>query len=115
MIGFQGREIPQWMYEFESRFGLGGVILFDYSIRNQAYDNNIFDKAQLTELCAAIHALPSRPMIYIDQEGGKVRRLKDKHGYALLPNQYALSQKPPEERCALLEACYREMKEIGID
>lgn len=115
MLGFGGAEVPGWLKTFEKRFGLGGVVLFDYSIAKKAYDNNIFSKPQLTQLCKELHALPSRPLIYIDQEGGRVRRLKDKQGFAPLPSQQVRQSMPEAEKRALLEASYNEMREIGID
>ncbi len=59
ILGFFGKTIPPWLREFAARFGLGGVILFDYSVRTRQYDNNIDSPAQLRELCAEIAALPS--------------------------------------------------------
>ncbi len=115
MLGFQGVKIPEWLVAFEKRFGLGGVILFDYSISKKGYDNNIFSKPQLTKLCAAIHTLPSKPMIYIDQEGGKVRRLKDKCGFAILSSQYDMSSCSNTQKEAMLTESYAEMRQIGID
>ena len=41
ILGFFGKTIPAWLTEFADRYGLGGVILFDYSCQTQKYDNNI--------------------------------------------------------------------------
>jgi beta-N-acetylhexosaminidase len=87
MLGFRTPEIPEWLHFFASEFALGGVILFDYDVTIKKYERNIFDKAQVKKLCKEIHALPSRPLIYVDQEGGKVRRLKDKYGFPPLPSE----------------------------
>src|SRR5438477_10496099 len=86
ILGFFGKAVPDWLREFAARFGLGGVILFDYSVRTRQYDNNIDSPAQVRELCAEISSLPSRPMPFIDQEGGLVRRLKEGRGFASLPS-----------------------------
>ena len=53
------------------------MILFDYSCQTRKYDNNIESPEQVRALCAEIAALPSAPMVFIDQEGGLVRRLKE--------------------------------------
>lgn len=74
ILGFYGKVIPAWLKDFAMRFGLGGVILFDYSCQTRQYDNNIASPAQLQALCAEIASLPSRPLVFIDQEGGLVRR-----------------------------------------
>ena len=41
ILGFFGKKVPDWLKQFAARFGLGGVILFDYSCRTRLYDNNI--------------------------------------------------------------------------
>jgi beta-N-acetylhexosaminidase len=86
MLGFFGSTLPKWIKDFESKYGLGGVILFDYYVQTKKYENNIFSLEQLKELCSEIKALPSSPLIFIDQEGGKVRRLKSKLGFEELPS-----------------------------
>ena len=47
ILGFFGKTIPLWLSEFAARYGLGGVILFDYSCRTQQYDNNIESPEQV--------------------------------------------------------------------
>ena len=61
ILGFFGKTVPAWLKEFAARYGLGGVILFDYSCRTQQYDNNIESPEQVQRLCAEIAALPSAP------------------------------------------------------
>lgn len=82
ILGFFGKAVPAWLKAFAGRFGLGGVILFDYSCRTRQYDNNIDAPEQVRSLCEEISSLPSSPMLFIDQEGGLVRRLKDTRGFA---------------------------------
>ncbi|MDB5552360.1 MAG: hypothetical protein JWL86_2344 [Rhizobium sp.] len=41
ILGFFGKTIPAWIREFAARYGLGGIILFDYSCQTRQYDNNI--------------------------------------------------------------------------
>ena len=77
ILGFYGTVVPDWLKQFAARYGLGGVILFDYSVRTKQYDNNIESPEQARALCAEIAALPSAPLAFIDQEGGLVRRLKE--------------------------------------
>jgi len=86
ILGFFGKAVPLWLKQFAARYGLGGVILFDYSCQTRQYDNNVDSPGQLRGLCQEISALPSNPMVFIDQEGGLVRRLKEDRGFAPLPS-----------------------------
>ena len=52
ILGFFGKTIPAWLKEFAARYGLGGVILFDYSCQTRQYDNNIESPEQAAPLCA---------------------------------------------------------------
>lgn len=115
ILGFRGRVIPNWLLEFERRFGLGGVILFDYNCETKTYDNNIESPEQVSELCREISALPSRPLIFLDQEGGKVRRLKESRGFAPLPSAWQLNKLPVQERLTLLRKSFSELRRLGFD
>src|SRR5262249_55873613 len=114
ILGFLGKTIPGWLQQFAARFGLGGVILFDYSVRTQQYDNNIESPEQVRALCAEIAALPSSPLVFIDQEGGLVRRLKDTRGFAPLPSAKDFNLLPPQEKRAILAASLHELRALGI-
>ena len=114
ILGFFGKTVPSWLKEFAGRYGLGGVILFDYSCQTREYDNNIDSPEQLRALCAEIAALPSAPMVFIDQEGGLVRRLKDSRGFASLPSAKEFNHLAPDQKRALLTASFAEMRRLGI-
>jgi beta-N-acetylhexosaminidase len=114
ILGFFGKTIPAWLKEFAGRYGLGGVILFDYSCQTQKYDNNIFSPEQVQRLCAEISALPSAPMVFIDQEGGLVRRLKDSRGFAPLPSAKEFNHLAPDQKREVLAASFAEMRRLGI-
>ena len=47
ILGFFGKTVPAWLKEFASHYGLGGVILFDYSCQTREYDNNIDSPGQV--------------------------------------------------------------------
>jgi beta-N-acetylhexosaminidase len=114
ILGFFGKTVPGWLKEFAARYGLGGVILFDYSCRTQQYDNNIESPEQVQRLCGEIAALPSRPMVFIDQEGGLVRRLKESLGFAPLPSAKEFNHLAPDQKRAILTASFAEMRRLGI-
>ncbi len=61
---------------------LGGVVLFDYDVPSQKYERNIQSPQQLAALTQALQKNASaRLLISIDQEGGKVARLKERYGF----------------------------------
>jgi beta-N-acetylhexosaminidase len=114
ILGFFGKAVPAWLRQFAARYGLGGVILFDYSCQTQKYDNNIESPAQLRGLCEEIAHLPSGPMVFIDQEGGLVRRLKEGRGFRPLPSAKEFNELPADEKRKLLAASFAEMRQLGI-
>ncbi len=114
VLGFHGFTLPDWVREFEREFGLGGLILFDRDIARGGA-RNIESPDQVRALCAETHALPSHPLVFIDQEGGKVRRLKPAAGFRELPSAADFSKLPPEEARRLTTESFSEMKRLGID
>jgi beta-N-acetylhexosaminidase len=114
ILGFFGNVLPVWLQEFAGRYGLGGVILFDYSCQTQKYDNNIETPEQVRRLCGEIAQLPSGPMVFIDQEGGLVRRLKQDRGFAPLPSAREFNHLAPDLKRKILTASFAEMRQLGI-
>ena len=114
ILGFFGKTVPDWLRDFASRYGLGGVILFDYSCQTRQYDNNIDSPAQVRRLCDEISGLPSRPMVFIDQEGGLVRRLKDSRGFQPLPSAREFNHLGAQAKREMLSASFTEMRQLGI-
>src|SRR6185436_13290906 len=114
ILGFFGKTVPVWLKQFAARYGLGGVILFDYSCRTQQYDNNVESPEQVHHLCREIAALPSAPMVFIDQEGGLVRRLKEARGFAPLPSARDFNRLALAEKRDILTASFNELRRLGI-
>jgi len=115
ILGFHGTKIPAWVHEFSALYGLGGVILFDYRVETKSYENNIQSPGQLKSLITEIKSLPSSPKIFIDQEGGKVRRLKESRGFKPLMSHLEYAKAEPAERRAQIKEAFCEMKNLGID
>src|SRR6266540_5769536 len=69
IAGFNGHQIPSELRSLAREFGLGGVILFA---------RNIADPEQVAELSfEASRLVPDLPVwVSVDQEGGRVARLK---------------------------------------
>jgi beta-N-acetylhexosaminidase len=53
-------------------------------------------------------------MVFIDQEGGLVRRLKESCGFAPLPSARELNHLAPDRKRAILIASFAEMRQLGI-
>jgi beta-N-acetylhexosaminidase len=61
---------------------LGGVVLFDYDVPADTAFRNIQSPEQLRSLSSQLQSYSDTPLIIaIDQEGGKVNRLKEKFGF----------------------------------
>lgn len=66
-------------------YGVGGVILFGYNIPKSTADSASLQR--LTSLCSKLRSLSDYElMIGIDQEGGRVRRLRPSQGYPETPS-----------------------------
>ena len=114
VLGFKGQRVPRWLAAFSERFGLGGVILFDYDAIAKRYGNNIASPGQLSALCEALAALPAPPLVFVDQEGGKVRRLKEGLGFQPLPSAEAFARLDAARRLELARASYAELRALGV-
>lgn len=70
---------------------LGGVILFDFDVPTNTPLRNIQSPAQVKALIAGLQAAASIPLIVaVDQEGGRVQRLKAARGFSGAPSARAL-------------------------
>ena len=115
IVGFYGKSIPQWVEDFASQYGLGGVVLFDYYCQTKCYQNNIGSPEEVHQLCHDIHDLPTSPLVFIDQEGGLVSRFKENKGFAPLPSQYQINLLQYEEKYKILLESYKEMQWLGVN
>src|SRR5262245_37046767 len=115
MLGFRGPQMPAWMHDFAHESGLCGAIRFDYDCTDKKYERHTSNRPHATRLCEQIHSLPSHPMTFIDQEGGKVRRLKEQCGVVPLPSARQFGRLTNSDRIRFLRASYTQMREVGID
>ncbi|BDG09805.1 beta-N-acetylhexosaminidase [Anaeromyxobacter paludicola] len=107
VVGFQGTSPTPEVLELVRR-GVGGVILFA---------RNVADAEQVAALSAALKRAAGRPLLVsIDQEGGRVARLRAPQGFTELPPMRAVGQLGDEglafEVGALLG---RELRAAGVD
>lgn len=71
------------IYKCVSELGVGGVILFDIFYNDKTKAKNIQNPKQLKELTTQLQNISkNKLLIAIDQEGGKVARLKKEAGFS---------------------------------
>ena len=84
MVGFRGTDINDTNHITRDikEHNLGGVILFEYDAPSHSRPRNISSTRQLKKLCRDLQSLSDdKLLIGIDQEGGRVSRLKVKYGF----------------------------------
>jgi beta-N-acetylhexosaminidase len=84
MLGFRGTTLTKenHIYHDVKNLKIGGVILFEYDAPSRKRPRNITSRSQLKKLCADLQSInEEKLLIAIDQEGGKVSRLKEKYGF----------------------------------
>lgn len=89
MAGFRGTTVTEdspIARDIRDRH-LGGVILFDRDVASGSSLRNIESPEQLTRLTARLHGLAAIPLfVAIDQEGGRVQRLRPERGFFATPS-----------------------------
>ena len=90
MQGFRGMTIDSVSPVIKSQIEsgeLGNIILFDYDLGHRTYQRNIRSPEQVKSLLSELQALaPGYLLTAVDQEGGKVKRLKPRYGFPDLPS-----------------------------
>jgi len=85
MVGFHGTQAPKGSQICSDiqNYNVGAVILFDYNPVDKNKPKNIASKKQLAALTKQLQACSKdgKLLIAVDQEGGKVQRLKSKYGF----------------------------------
>jgi len=84
MVGFRGLEVDNEHFIVQDirKRHLGGIFLFDYDVPTQQPVRNIASPSQVKALIASLKSVSATPLLVaIDQEGGIVTRLKERHGF----------------------------------
>lgn len=106
-VGFEGTELPQDLARLLAAGRIGGVILFS---------RNITGPEQLRGLTRALHQeapLGTPLLLAIDQEGGRVQRLRAP--WTVWPPLRALGRRDePATTAAVASAIARELSDLGI-
>lgn len=119
IIGFHGPSIGEssTIAEDIAKRNLGGVILFENFLNTPGENGNIVSPDQLTALTDQLRSLSStKLLITIDQEGGKVRRLKERSGFPHLPSAAEMGRDPEYRESTLqAKATGKMLAEVGIN
>jgi beta-N-acetylhexosaminidase len=112
MVGFEGKSVPPGIAAWLRDGTAGGIVLFA---------RNVEGPRQVKELCREIRSAAGRgrraPFIAIDQEGGRVTRLKDP-GFTRYPPARSYSLVRPRADLAAEAAgaaIASELSAVGID
>ncbi len=95
MVGFRGATLSENdpIVRDVASGRVGGVVLFDYDSALKVADRNVKNPKQLRELTAFLQARADIPLfIAVDQEGGRVQRLKPKYGFPVFPSAQELGR-----------------------
>ena len=85
MVGTRGMTIEEVSPQFQQQIKdgkIGGIVLFDYDVVKKEYHRNIQSPEQVKGLIDGLQKLAPTPLFMaVDQEGGRVNRLKPKYGF----------------------------------
>ncbi len=100
---------------------VGGVILFDRDVTTGSPERNIVSPRQVRALSAALQAAASASpaglplFVAVDQEGGRVQRLKPERGFTQYPPARQLGQGTVGETRLRAVAMGRELADVGVN
>ncbi|HEY9203724.1 MAG TPA: glycoside hydrolase family 3 N-terminal domain-containing protein [Sulfurimonas sp.] len=95
IVGFESQSITKdsKIVKDMQKYHLGGVILFDRHFNDRTKTKNISSPSQLKTLTSSLKLFALKPLlISVDQEGGKVARLKPAYGFEATPSAKVVSE-----------------------
>lgn len=97
-------------------YELGGVILFDRFYNDREKTKNISSPEQLQLLTSKLKSFSSKPLlISVDQEGGKVARLKPAYGFEATPSAKVVSELDEYMTKQIYNSLAKTLKKSGIN
>lgn len=100
---------------------VGGVILFDRDVTTGSPERNVISPKQVRGLSAALQAAAAASpaglplFVAVDQEGGRVQRLKPERGFTQYPPARQLGQGSVGETRLRAVAMGRELADVGVN
>lgn len=96
MVGFKGLRVNDdhpIVHDIRN-YHLGGVILYDYDLRQKKKHLNIKSPNQVKALIRDLQTFTKEPLlIAVDHEGGRISRLKEEYGFPSTPSHEYLGNK----------------------
>ncbi|MFI3298776.1 MAG: glycoside hydrolase family 3 N-terminal domain-containing protein [Rikenellaceae bacterium] len=125
VVGFKGYEPSAQVIEAIEEYNVGGVIFFDLSLSDKSPSGgygsrNIESPAQLKRLVDSLQSIAQRAglpelFIAIDQEGGKVNRLKAKYGFPESVSAEYLGQFSLDSTIKYSIECAQTLSSVGVN
>lgn len=118
VVGFENETINKnsKIVKQMQKYDLGGVILFDRFYNDRSKTKNISSPKQLQELTSKLKYFSKKPLlISIDQEGGKIARLKPAYGFEKIPSAKELSEMLISDAKKILKSQAKMIKKNGIN
>jgi len=120
MVGFHGTSAkPASRICKDIRtYNLGAVILFDFNPVDKSKPKNIANREQLARLTKELQACSrdGKLLIAVDQEGGKVQRLKSRYGfYGKFPKAADVAKMDGKHLYSTYMKMGKELKSVGIN
>ncbi|QOG13324.1 glycoside hydrolase family 3 protein [Arcobacter sp. FWKO B] len=118
IVGFDGEFVDKnsSIIQDINQYNLAGVILFDRDYKNKTKVKNISSPEQLNNLTSSLKSLSNSPIVIsIDQEGGKVARLKETNGFNKTLSAKTISTMDTNEAAKIYQSMAKDLKNSGIN
>ena len=121
MVGFRGDSVTEHSdaARYVRDLHVGAIILFDVDLTGSATigSRNVTSRERLQRLTAQLRRWADEPLlIALDQEGGRVARLKPQYGYEPLPSARRLGQVDSEDSTRHYAArCATQLAQSGVN
>lgn len=116
LVGFRGTTASADIKRAIKDYHVGSVIYFDYDVETKTRERNVESPEQLKKLSRELQALARIPLfISVDEEGGKVSRLKSRYGFSSKPSPESLGHRELGFVEKSAKALARELRTNGIN
>lgn len=118
LVGFRGLSVDEHhpIVSAIRHQHLGGVILFESDRAAQAPTRNIRSPEQVRQLISSLQGYADIPLfVGIDQEGGRVNRLKERYGFSPTVSAQFLGQNSPDMTRRYAEQTALQLSRLGIN